>query len=103
MRHESALADLFSSVLRLCDRAGLVASGIVAIDGTKFHANASRDANVDYDQIAREVIADAIATDEAEDEIHGDARGDELPEELQTEAGRRGGWRESSRDRAVSG
>ena len=68
--------------LRLCDRAGLVASGIVAMDGTKFHANASRDANVDYDQIAREVIADAIATDEAEDEIYGDGRGDELPEEL---------------------
>jgi transposase len=101
VRHESALADLFSSVLRLCDRAGLVASGIVAIDGTRFHANASRDANVDYDQIAREVIADAIATDEAEDEIHGDARGDELPEELQSEAGRRA-WlaRELGRDRA---
>ena len=89
VRHEAALSDLFSAVLGLCARAGLVASGIVAIDGTKFHANASRDANVSYDQIAREVIADAIATDEAEDEIYGDKRGDELPEELQTEAGRR--------------
>ena len=100
VRHEAALSDLFSAVLRLCDRAGLVASGIVAVDGTKFHANASRDANVDYDQIAREVIADAIATDEAEDEIYGDKRGDELPEELQTEAGRRE-WlaRELARDR----
>jgi transposase len=65
-RHETALADLFSEVLRLCDRAGLVASEIVAIDGTKFHANASRDANVDYDQLAREVIADTIKTDDAE-------------------------------------
>ena len=103
VRHESALADLFSSVLRLCDRAGLVASGIVAIDGTKFHANASRDANVDYDQIAREVVADAIAIDEGEDEIHGDARGDELPEELQSEAGRRA-WlaRELARDRTAT-
>jgi hypothetical protein len=101
VRHETALAGLFSAVLRLCDRAGLVASGIVAIDGAKFHANASRDANVDYDQIAREVIAAAIATDAAEDEIHGGARGDELPEELQTEAGRRA-WlaRELARDRA---
>ena len=100
VRHEAALSDLFSAVLRLCDRAGLVASGIVAVDGTKFHANASRDANVDYDQIAREVIADAIATDEAEDELYGDKRGDELPEELQTEAGRRE-WlaRELARDR----
>ena len=103
VRHETALSDLFSSVLGLCDRAGLVASGIVAIDGTKFHANASRDANVDYDQIAREVIAEAIATDEAEDELYGERRGDELPEELQTEAGRQE-WlaRELARDRAAT-
>ncbi len=101
-RHEAPLSDLFGSVLRLCDRAGLVASGIVAVDGTKFHANASRDANVDYDQIARELVADAIATDAAEDELYGDARGDELPEELQTEAGRRE-WlaRELARERAA--
>jgi Transposase DDE domain/Transposase domain (DUF772) len=104
VRHETALSGLFSAVLRLCDRAGLVASGIVAIDGTKFHANASRDANVDYDQIAAELVADAIATDEAEDERYGDARGDELPEELQSEAGRRE-WlaRELARDRAAQG
>jgi hypothetical protein len=101
VRHEAALSDLFCAVLGLCARAGLVASGIVAVDGTKFHANASRDANVSYDQIAREVLADAIATDEAEDEVYGDKRGDELPEELQTEAGRRE-WlaRELARDRA---
>ncbi len=101
-RHEVALSDLFGAVLGLCDRAGLVASGIVAIDGTKFHANASRDANVNYDQIAREVIADAIATDAAEDELYGERRGDELPEELQTEAGRRE-WlaRELAHDRAA--
>jgi transposase len=88
-RHERALAELFREVLKLCDRAGLVKSGIVAVDGTKVHANASRDSNVDYDRIAREVIAEAIATDEAEDERYGDARGDELPPELQTEEGRR--------------
>ena len=88
-RHEHALSDLFGSVLGLCAKAGLVRSGIVAIDGTKVHANASRDANVDYDRIAREIIAEAIATDEAEDERHGEARGDELPPELQTEKGRR--------------
>ena len=88
-RHEQALAELFKEVLKLCDRAGLVKSGIVAVDGTKMHANASRDSNVDYDRIAREVIAEAIATDEAEDERYGDARGDELPPELQTEQGRR--------------
>src|SRR6516162_11685575 len=88
-RHEQSLAGLFGSVLRLCARAGLVSSGVVAVDGTKLTASASSDSNVDYDRIAKEIIADAIATDEAEDEQHGEARGDELPPELQTEAGRR--------------
>ena len=55
-RHEQALSDLFSSVLSLCAKAGLVGSGIVAIDGTKLHANASRDSNFDYDRIAKEII-----------------------------------------------
>jgi transposase len=103
-RHEAALAELFSSVLGLCEKAGLVRSGVVAIDGTKMHANASRDANVDYDRVAREILAEAIATDEAEDEVHGDARGDELPPELSTDPGRRE-WlaRELARQRAGDG
>jgi transposase len=88
-RHERALAELFSQVLELCDEAGLVRSGVVAIDGTKLHANASRDSNVDYDRVAREILAEAIATDEVEDERYGEARGDELPPGLQTEEGRR--------------
>ncbi len=88
-RHQQPLAELFTSVLRLCARAGLVESGVVAVDGTKLTASASSDSNVDYDRIAREIIAEAIATDEAEDEQHGDERGDELPPELQTESGRR--------------
>jgi transposase len=102
-RHEAALADLFSAVLGLCEKAGLVRSGVVAVDGTKMHANASRDSNVDYDRVAREIIAEAIAIDEAEDEVHGDARGDELPAELCTDAGRRE-WlaRELARQREVS-
>ena len=54
---------MFGGVLKLCERAGLVGSGVVAIDGTKMPANASRDANVDYDRIAREIIAEAIASD----------------------------------------
>jgi len=88
-RHQQQLAELFTSVLGLCARAGLVKSGVVAVDGTKLTASASSDSNVDFDRIAREIIAEAIATDEAEDEQYGDARGDELPPELATEAGRR--------------
>jgi transposase len=89
VRHERRLAELFTAVLRLCAKAGLVKSGVVAVDGTKLSASANSDANVDYDRIAREIIAEAIATDASEDEQHGDARGDELPPELSTEAARR--------------
>jgi len=89
-RHERALGELFGSVLALCAKAGLVSTGVVAIDGTKLRANASREANVDYERIAREIVAEAKATDEAEVELFGEARGDELPEELRTSEGRRG-------------
>jgi len=88
-RHERALGELFGSVLKLCARAGLVSTGVVAIDGTKLAANASREANADYERIAREIVAEAKATDEAEDELFGEARGDELPDELRTSEGRR--------------
>ena len=88
-RHEVALAGLFGEVLALCDGAGLVECGVVALDGTKLRGNATRETSVDFGQIAQELIEFAIATDQSEDEEHGDARGDELPEELQSDEGRR--------------
>jgi hypothetical protein len=94
-RHERALSELFGEVLALCAEAGLVGVGVIAIDGTKLHANASERATRDYEQIAREILADADAVDAAEDERFGDARGDELPAELGTAAGRRGWLREA--------
>jgi transposase len=96
-RHEDALAGPFGRVLSLCARAGLVQSGVVAIDGTKLTANASREANLDYEQIAREILEEARRTDEAEDELYGEKRGDELPEQLTTSAGRRAWLREAKR------
>jgi len=96
-RHERALAGLFGAVLGLCAQAGLAKVGIVAIDGTKVQANASRDATREYEQIAREIIEEAKAIDAAEDELYGDRRGDELPEELSTSQGRRGWLREAKR------
>ena len=103
VRHERALGEVFGQVLKLCAKAGLVRPGVVAVDGSKLAANASRDRNVDYGQIAREIIAEARATDEQEDEEHGEARGDELPEELSTDAGRRA-WlqRELAAERAAA-
>jgi transposase len=96
-RHETALAGVFGEVLGLCGRSGLAQVGVIAIDGTKVQANASRNANVDYEQLAREIIEEAKATDAAEDELYGDRRGDELPDELATAQGRRGWLREAKR------
>src|SRR5215211_3236554 len=97
-RHADALAGLFAAVLGLCARAGLARVGVVAIDGTKLLANASRDANVDYGQIAREIVEEAQAVDAAEDEAYGEARGDELPPELASSQGRRKWLREAQRE-----
>ena len=40
--HLEALSGLFIQVLRLCQKAGLVKLGHVALDGTKVKANASK-------------------------------------------------------------
>jgi transposase len=80
--HERALGELFSQVLRLCQRAGLVRAGVIAVDSTKVAANASGLANMDFDKLAREVLEEAAAIDAAEDALYGDKRGDELPPEL---------------------
>lgn len=94
-RHEAALSELFGEVLVLCREAGLVNVGVVAVDGTKVHANASNMANRDYRQLAEEILADAARIDAEEDERYGDARGDELPEQLRTAEGRRKALREA--------
>src|ERR671930_1466678 len=79
-RHESALAGLFGEVLLLCSRSGLASVGVLAVDGTKLPANASRNANVDYEQLAREILDEAQAVDAAEAELSAYARADELSE-----------------------
>src|SRR5215213_5233773 len=87
-RHQDALAGLFGEVLGLCAEAGLVEVGVLAIDGTKLHANASERATRDYEQIAREILVEADAVDREEDERFGERRGDELPGPLATGEGR---------------
>jgi transposase len=66
--HEDAIAGIFGQVLALCASAGVLRPGLVAIDGTKLAANASRDANRSAEQLAAEILAEAAATDAAEDE-----------------------------------
>ena len=80
--HQDALGELFGQVLRLCARAGLIRAGLLAVDGTRMQANASRDANRTAEQLAKEILDDAARVDAEEDERFGDARGDELPAEL---------------------
>jgi transposase len=98
-RHLPALAALFVQVLQLCQRAGLVRLGHVAIDGTKVQANASKHKAMSYarmgeteQRLEREVRAlldEAAARDAAEDAQYGKGRrGDELPPELARRASR---------------
>ena len=92
-RHLAELGQLFVQVLQLCERAGLVKLGHVAIDGTKIKANASKYQSLSYarmkneeQELAAEVerlLGEAQRIDEEEDELYGPGkRGDELPEEL---------------------
>lgn len=80
------LEHLFTEVLKLCAKAGLVKVGVVALDGTKVKASAALEANRTYEPIEKEVakmLSEAEATAAGEDERFGeDQRGDELPEEL---------------------
>ena len=97
--HLDALSGLFIQVLALCQRAGLVKLGHVALDGTKVKANASKHKAMSYGrmkereaQLAAEVaelLERARAADDEEDRRYGkDKRGDELPEELAFREGR---------------
>lgn len=92
-RHLESLAGLFVQALRLCQKAGLVKLGHVAIDGTKIKANASKHKAMSYERMneteqrlrqeVEELLRRASATDEAEDAQYGKGKaGDELPEEL---------------------
>ena len=92
-RHLGALAGLFVPVLRLCQAAGLVKLGHVALDGTKVKANASKHKAMSYgrmdeaerrlEQEVQALLRQAEQVDAAEDAEYGPGRrGDELPAEL---------------------
>jgi Transposase DDE domain len=78
-RHADDLAGLFSEVLTLCARAGLVSVGTIALDGTRIAADTADRQNRTYEQLAKEILEEAAEVDAAEDERFGDTRGDELP------------------------
>jgi transposase len=91
--HLKALAGLFVQALRLCQKAGLVKLGNVAIDGTKIKANASTHRSVDYQEISEReqhwrseverLLNQAQRTDQQEDQSFGVSQpADPLPEDL---------------------
>jgi len=86
--HLSALTELFVEVLGLCQEAGLVQLGRVALDGRKIAGNASLDQNRDEEWLQEEVrslLAEAERVDAEEDAKYGkERRGDELPQGLRT-------------------
>jgi transposase len=70
VRHQDALAGLFVQSLRLCQAAGLVRLGVVALDGTKIAAQASMNATrrrADLEAEVAGMFAEAAATDSGED------------------------------------
>src|SRR6202046_1788741 len=52
-RHLKALGELFLQVLKLCETAGLVKLGHVALDGTKIKANASKHKAMSYERMKK--------------------------------------------------
>ena len=91
--HLKALAGLFLQVLKLCQKAGLVKLGHVALDGTKIKANASKHKAMSYKRMKEEesrleaevaeLLKKAESVDEEEDQRYGKGKkGDELPKEL---------------------
>ncbi len=92
--HLAALSQLFVEVLRLCQRAGLVKLGHVALEGTKVKANASKHKAMSYERMGeaeekleeevKALLEEAARVDAEEDGKYGKGkRGDELPAELQ--------------------
>src|SRR5438105_980884 len=91
-RHLKALAGLFLQALELCQAAGLVKMGHVALDGTKKQANASKHKAMSYGRMGeaeetlraqiQDLLDRAEAVDAAENEKERQGLTDKLPKEL---------------------
>jgi transposase len=90
-RHLKAIAGLFVQVLKLCEKAGLVKLGHVALDGSKIKANASKHKAMSYERMEKRAaeleaevdkwLSSAETSDAAEDKLYGrDKTGEEMPD-----------------------
>jgi len=97
-RHLDRFENLFVQIVQLAQESGLVKLGRIAIDGSKFKANASKHKAMSYafmcknEQKLKREIAEILkrveAIDEAEDEAYGDYDGYSLPDALSRREGR---------------
>jgi transposase len=92
-RNLDALKGLFIQILRLCQKAGMVSLGHVALDSTKVQANASKHKAMSHERMLRAekelekeinaLIRKAEILDAQEDRKYGKGKlGSELPDEL---------------------
>ncbi len=93
-RHQAAFKQIFSQILHLCFKAGLVKLGHISIDGSKIKANASKHKAMSYSRMKKEIdrieleiqkiLAEADRIDSEEDKIYGKNKSyrDQIPEEL---------------------
>lgn len=92
--HGEVLSGLFVQGLELCQRAGLVKLGQVALDGARIKANASKHKAMSYERMneeeqrlqaqVQEMMRRAEEADREEDELYGVGQdAEDLPKELQ--------------------
>jgi transposase len=97
-QHREGLRELFVQVLRLCAEAGLVRVGLLALDGTKLHADASSFQNYDLERLEKvigeldeqvqQMLAEAARQDAAEDAAEQDRSDAAGPPQLRSRAQR---------------
>ena len=92
-RHREELAAIFLQVVQIAKEGGLVKLGTVAIDGSKFKANASKHKAMSYGRMVseekrlrseiRKLLKRACKADAHEDKKYGpDGTGDDIPDEI---------------------
>lgn len=106
--HREAFEAIFTEVVHLCQKLGMVKLGHVSIDGTKLRANASKHKAMSYERMKKEeererklvqqILDEAEAIDRAEDEEERLNGGVSLPEELQRHESRMKKIREARKE-----
>jgi transposase len=94
LENMEAFSDLFSQVVRIAREAGLVCLGLVAVDGSKVKANASKHKAMSYGRMKEEEeriskeIEDLLRKAQETDEAEKDEEEPSIPEELARREGR---------------